>query len=158
MPETPAGQTTPDTHRDYAGLVSRISALAIDVATLSAATIAVRLLPEVAWRQLILRDPPGWFTWTVAAMAAVLPWVYFTLCWWLTGQTLGDLLIGVAVRRRDGRDVSLIQAALRAAVGLLLAPLWLVGLVVVLWDSRRRAGHDLLFGTVVRYAARTRSP
>lgn len=151
----PAKQAPLDSHRGYAGVVSRTSALAIDIAVLSAATLAVRLLPEVAWEHLIVRDSPGWLTAISAVTAAVLPWAYFTICWWLTGQTLGDMLIGVAVRRRDGRDVSLLQAAGRAAIGLLLAPLWLVGLVVILWDPRRRAAHDLLFGTVVRYFPRT---
>ena len=30
------------------------------------------------------------------ALAVVLPWLYFTLSWWINGQTLGDMLIGVS--------------------------------------------------------------
>jgi len=28
---------------------------------------------------------------------------------------------------------------------------WLLGMVTALWDPRRRALHDSIFGTVVRY-------
>ncbi len=136
----------------YAGLVSRLAALAIDAALLTAAALALRLVPELAWLQVIGRTPPGWLVTVAGVLAGVLPWIYFTVCWWLTGQTLGGVPIGVVVRRRDGRDVSLLHAAVRAAVGLLLAPLWLVGMLFVVFDSRRRAWHDLVLGTVVRYA------
>jgi uncharacterized RDD family membrane protein YckC len=61
------------------------------------------------------------------------------------------------VRHDDGRAISLLLAAARAAVGLLIAPLWMVGLIYVLLDRRRRALHDLLFGTVVPYSSRSRS-
>ena len=84
-------------------------------------------------------------------MAALLPWAYFTTCWWLSGQTAGDLLLGIVVRHRDDQGVSLLQAAIRAAFGLAVAPLWLVGLIAVLSDERRRAWHDRVFRTVVRY-------
>lgn len=41
-----------------------------------------------------------------------------------------------------------------SAFGVLLAPLWLFGLSAVLWDGHRRAWHDRIFGTVVRYAGK----
>lgn len=144
-------------HRSYAGLISRLSALAVDVALLIGATISVRLLPEIAWTQIIGRDHPGWLGTAAAVLAALLPWMYFTVCWWLNGQTLGNMLIGVSVRHDDGRALSLYLAAIRAAVGLLIAPLWMLGLVVVLWDRRRRALHDLLFTTVVPYTSPPRT-
>ena len=52
---------------------------------------------------------------------------------------------------------SLFRAAIRAAVGLLIAPLWIIGLAYVLWDRRRRALHDLVFGTVVPYTSPPRT-
>jgi uncharacterized RDD family membrane protein YckC len=82
--------------------------------------------------------------------AGLLPWAYFTVAWWIGGRTVGGLLMGTAVERPDGRRVPLVVAALRSAIGLVLAPLWLVGLVGVLWDKRRRAWHDVVFHTVVR--------
>jgi uncharacterized RDD family membrane protein YckC len=139
----------------YAGLVSRLIALVVDVALLTVAGLAISVLPGLAWDEVI-GTSPGWLGASSGLLAALLPWLYFTFCWWSTGQTAGGLLIGTGVRRTDGRRVSIALAALRAAIGLALAPLWLVGLVGILWDSRRRAWHDVVFRTVVRLVGRSR--
>jgi uncharacterized RDD family membrane protein YckC len=134
-----------------------LAALLIDVAVLSLAAAAIRLLPPMAWEQVLSRPAPAWLKDTCAVLAAVLPWAYFTGSWWLAGQTVGDLVIGIDVRRTDGGRMGLLHAAVRALLGLLLAPLWIVGLVVVLWDDRRRALHDILLRSTVRYAPRARA-
>ena len=77
--------------------------------------------------------------------------------WWLASQTVGGLVVGTVVLRPDGSELSLLHAALRAAIGLLLAPVWMVGLLAVLWDGQRRAWHDRLLHTVVRYAPHGRA-
>jgi uncharacterized RDD family membrane protein YckC len=132
----------------YAGLASRLIALAVDVALLTIAGLFVSVLPGLAWSQVV-GDPPGWFTAACAVIASVLPWAYFTVAWWLGGQTAGGLLVGTRVARTHGQRPLLVQAALRALIGLLLVPLWLIGLAWVLWDPRRRAWHDIVFRTVV---------
>lgn len=132
----------------YAGLASRLVALTVDVALLTVAGLFVSVLPPLAWSQVV-GDPPGWFTATCAVVASALPWAYFTVAWWLGGQTAGGLLVGTRVARTHGQRPMLVQAALRAFVGLLLVPLWLIGLAWVLWDPRRRAWHDVVFRTVV---------
>jgi len=144
-------------HFDYAGLVSRLSALAIDVGVLAVTVLAVRVLPEALWNEIIARPMPGWLTVSLTIAATLVPWVYFTFGWWLTGQTIGNVLMGVLVLRRDGRGLSFAQAAGRALLGLALAPLWLVGLIAVLWDDQRQAWHDRVFGTVVLYTVRARA-
>jgi uncharacterized RDD family membrane protein YckC len=147
-------EAEPLPHRAYAGLVSRLTALVIDIVVVCLVVAAVRLLPPLAWQQLFQRPAPGWLTVTCAVIAGLLPWLYFTVSWWLAGQTLGDLALGIQVVRGDGRGLSLPHAAIRAAIGLLFAPLWMIGMVLVLWDGRRRAGHDYLLRTVVRYSPR----
>jgi uncharacterized RDD family membrane protein YckC len=132
----------------YAGLVTRLVGLVVDVVVLTVAGLAVSTLPGVAWRQ-VLGTPPGWLTGGAGAAAAVLPWAYFTVFWTLGGRTPGAMLVGVHLARDDGGPMSLGRSAVRAAAGLALAPLWLVGLVGTLGDQRRRAWHDRLFGTVV---------
>jgi uncharacterized RDD family membrane protein YckC len=68
------------------------------------------------------------------------------------------MLMGIAVRRNNGHeDPTLIQAALRSAFGLALFPLWMVGLLAILWDEKRRAWHDKVFRTVVPYVRRVRT-
>jgi uncharacterized RDD family membrane protein YckC len=145
----------PDHH--YAGLVSRISALGVDLILIAAAAGAVRVLPEVVWKTVTNLPVPHWLSTAFGLAAALLPFFYFTLCWWLPGQTVGQMLVGIAVRRHNGHeDPSLIQAALRSAFGLALFPLWIVGLLAILWDSKRRAWHDKVFRTVVPYVSRVR--
>jgi uncharacterized RDD family membrane protein YckC len=143
-----------ETDHTYAGLVSRLAALSIDVVVVTVASTVVRTAPPVMWEGVLGGSAPGWLTVGSAALASLFPWLYFTLCWWLTGQTVGDIALGVIVCRQDGARVSLIQAGLRALIGLALAPLWIVGLLAILWEPRRRAWHDRVFRTVVRYSRR----
>ena len=152
MTDPPAPRET------YAGLVSRLGGLVIDVLVLIVATLAVAELPVLAWEQVV--DPagaPAWLSTAANVAAALLPLVYFTSFWWLTGQTVGDLLTGVVVERIDGRRLSFPRAAARALGCLVLAPLWLVGLIAVLWDRHRMAWHDHVFRTRVRYVS-SRTP
>lgn len=132
----------------YAGLVTRLVGLVVDVAVLTVAGLAVTVLPAVAWQQ-VLGTPPGWLTTGSAIVAAVLPWAYFTATWTVTGRTPGAMVVGARTARANGDRLSFWRAGTRALVGLLLAPVWLVGLVGTLGDARRRAWHDRLFGSVV---------
>jgi len=137
----------------YAGFASRSTALAIDVVLITVTALSISVLPGLAWTQ-VLGDSPQWLGTVSGILAAVLPWAYFTFCWWSSGQTAGGLLIGIAVERSNGRRLSLVQAALRAAIGLMFAPLWLIGYVGILLDHNRRAWHDIVFRTVVRHRVR----
>lgn len=138
----------------YAGIVSRLAALGVDVLLLIVAELAIGSLPRLVWQQLVIQPIPGWLVTGSTAVAALLPVSYFTACWWLSGQTVGNRVFGIAVRRPDGSPLSMPRAAGRAAAGLLLPPLWVLGLTNVLWDQHRRAWHDRLFGTVVHYVGR----
>ncbi|MFI6477470.1 RDD family protein [Nonomuraea sp. NPDC050663] len=139
----------------YAGLVSRVMALLIDVLVLVLGTAAVYIV-LVEGSGLMLGGSPSWVRPVAGAVMGALPTAYFTLAWWLTGQTAGDIVMGVTVSRADGRRLGLLHALLRAVVGLALAPVWLAGMVTTLIDGRRRSLLDMLFGTVVRYGgART---
>ncbi|GHJ49113.1 hypothetical protein Cs7R123_64550 [Catellatospora sp. TT07R-123] len=141
----------------YAGIVSRLGGLAIDASLLAlAASLVVTGVPSV-WATLEGHSP-GWLDATTGLIAALLPVLYFAACWWLTGQTVGCLLLGTVVRRIDGRHLGPGRALLRAVVGLAFPPVWLLGLLGVLTDDHRRAWHDRLFGTVVQYVPRRRLP
>jgi uncharacterized RDD family membrane protein YckC len=134
----------------YAGVVTRLSALVVDAVLLTVAVPAVAIGPPLLWAAL-QGQAPGWLKAASQVVAGLLPVAYFTLSWWGTGQTVGGLMLGTIVRRSDGMHVGLIRAALRAIVGLVLAVIWLPGMLTALWDPRRRALHDRIFGTVVRY-------
>jgi uncharacterized RDD family membrane protein YckC len=140
----------------YAGLVSRVAAILVDVLVLTVAVLVIGGLPPAAARA-VLGSSPGWLVTVCGVAGTVLPWAYFTACWWLTGETAGGLVFGLRVRRSNGRPVSLVRAGSRALAGLLLAPLWTVGLLGILVDSRRRAWHDYFFGTVVVSVEKSRN-
>jgi uncharacterized RDD family membrane protein YckC len=137
----------------YAGIVSRLVALGLDAIAITLSVLAVTTLPVVIWQDVAPIGAPGWLATACAVAGLFVPWVYFTFYWWLTGQTPGGLATGIVVEHRDGHRMSLPHAALRAGIGLLLAPVCLVGMLAVLSDSRRRAWHDRLLRTDVRYAA-----
>lgn len=134
----------------YAGLVSRLSALTVDIAGLTLTGLAVSILPGLAAQQ-VTGEAPGWLTGAATWLASLLPWLYFTACWWLGGQTVGGMLIGITVTQADGGRLGLLRSGLRAFAGLAFFPLWTIGLVTILFDPRRRALHDMVFGTQVRF-------
>jgi uncharacterized RDD family membrane protein YckC len=138
-------------HASYAGLVSRVLALGVDVVALTLGSLIVGGLPVLAWERVVNTSAPQWLQAATYVAAAILPWAYLTAFWWLTGQTLGDIVTGIQVQRIDGGDVSFWHAAIRAAGCLVLVPVWLVGMLAVLWDRRRMAWHDHVFRTTVRY-------
>lgn len=132
----------------YAGIVSRCAATAIDVFLLAVLVPLIATGAPSAWASVTGRSP-GWLAVCAQCVAACLPIGYFTLCWWSSGQTLGGLLFGVVVRTRSAARLGVMRAFLRASAGLLLAALWLPGMIAILIDPRRRALHDRVFGTVV---------
>lgn len=136
-------------HRQYAGLVSRLLALIVDAVLLTVAATAVGLGVPGLWAA-VTGDSPGWLEAVAGTAAAVLPFLYFSVSWAASGSTAGELLFGFAVRRTDGSRVSVARAAVRAFLGLLFAPVWLVGMLLTLSDPLRRALHDVLMGTVTR--------
>lgn len=142
----------PPQHFSYAGLVSRLGGLAIDV-MLAALAVAVvgRGIPE-AWK--LVARLPEWLATAFRIAADITPAVYFAACWRLTGETLGSWLFGTRVTLPDGRRLGVVRALLRAVIGVILAPVWFLGLATVLFDERRRSLLDMAFGTVVRYIGR----
>ena len=137
----------------YAGVVTRFAALAVDAVLL---TLAIPFIANGApslWSALD-GTAPGWLDVTSQAAAAIVPFAYFALCWWAGGRTVGGLLFGTLVRRRNGEPVGLGRAILRAVIGLALPLIWLIGMFMILWDDRRRALHDRVFGTIVVRAVR----
>lgn len=142
-------------HGAYAGLVSRVVALLIDVLVLVLGSAAVYLV-LVGGSGLMLGGTPTWVRTAASVTIAVVPTAYFSLAWWLTGQTAGDYVMGVTVAGPGAGRMGIIRSLLRALAGLALAPVWLVGMITILLDRRRRALLDMVFGTVVLYGGAPR--
>jgi uncharacterized RDD family membrane protein YckC len=137
-------------HEAYAGLVSRLVALAIDIAAVAlGAAVTVGL--AVGGSQMMIRETPGWVGPVVGVAIGLIPVVYFSASWWIVGQTPGGIAMGIAVRRGGGEPLGLARSLLRTVFGLAFAPIWLLGMALVLVDARRRGLIDLACGTVVVY-------
>jgi uncharacterized RDD family membrane protein YckC len=145
------------TERPYAGIVSRTVALAIDAAAL---TIGFAIASGVLGLILSLFtavevSSPG------AVLGAAGLWSlvvasYFVLFWTLTGETPGMRLMALRVSNAAGDPPRFGKALLRL-VGMVLAAVpFFAGYLPILFDDRRRGLHDMLAGTVVVYAPKSR--
>lgn len=137
-------------HRAYAGLVSRLVALVIDIVIVTLAAAAV-LAVGVGGSRVMLGETPGWVRAAVGGVIALLPAGYLSGGWWVSGQTFGNMAIGIVVPDDAGRPLRFPRALLWAVLGLALAPFWLAGLLAVLVDARRRGLLDMVCRTVVLY-------
>jgi len=134
---------------EYAGLVSRLLALAVDAVLLAALVALIGAGAPAVWGAVI-GSVPEWLRVCCGVLAAITPFGYFWLCWCTGGRTVGGMLLGTAVRRPDGSRVRAPRAAARAFLGLVFAPIALCGMLLTVVDPQRRALHDLLLRTVVR--------
>ncbi|MGN6371763.1 MAG: RDD family protein [Solirubrobacteraceae bacterium] len=141
---------------DYAGLVTRAIALAMDAAVVWGTAAAVGVTVGLGVSLLHLPSKAD------AAIAAFLGalgllWsvAYFVFFWSSTGQTPGSRVMCIAVVDRRGRGALKPRRALVRFLGLCLAVIPLgAGIVIMLWDRRRRCLHDRIARTVVVYAPR----
>jgi uncharacterized RDD family membrane protein YckC len=130
--------------------LTRTIALVIDLGLLS--FVATQGLAAVISVLNSVVDPiPGALVATLSFIAALLAPFYFTLCWRFGGQTLGAAVSGFSVRRDDGSGLRFGRSLARALVGLILMPLWIVGMYGTVADGARRSWLDRLFGTRTPY-------
>jgi uncharacterized RDD family membrane protein YckC len=74
----------------------------------------------------------------------------------LSGRTLGKWMAGLRIERRDGEPLSFVRSLVRHLLGYALTVLTLgLGFLLSAFNSKGRALHDLLAGTVV---VRSRGP
>jgi uncharacterized RDD family membrane protein YckC len=140
---------------EYAGLVTRAIAIAIDLGIanlLAAITFAVFGVIRSALGfsgsvELagILAGAVGWFLWLG---------LYFSAFWTITGQTPGDRLVGIRVVSASGGTVKFRYAVRRFFAMVMCAIPLGAGFLPVLFDDRRRGYHDRAAGTVVRWVRR----
>ncbi|MFM8237557.1 MAG: RDD family protein [Actinomycetota bacterium] len=136
----------------YAGAVTRLAALALDITlTIIVFNLAVAAGDWLAQRFFgISVDPTdGSPVWIVALLA--WQFVYFAYCWTLSGKTPAMALLGLRVVRGDGSDLDRNRAALRALTLPLGAVCFGLGYVGVVLGRRRRALHDVIADTGVIY-------
>jgi uncharacterized RDD family membrane protein YckC len=145
----------------YQGLATRGIAFAIDAAIIDLVAIIVAAGVGLA---LSVLSVPGEVKTILVALGGVL-WIvwwvgYLVTFWSTTGQTPGNRLMRIQVRRAEGGDEPLSprRALLRVIFLMLAAIPLLAGFLPILVDARRRGLHDMLAGTVVVEAAEATRP
>jgi uncharacterized RDD family membrane protein YckC len=133
----------------YVGFVTRFIAFAIDATIING--LAILVAAAVAQILNLLPDSSGRDDVAVAVGTAVFGlWVigYFVAFWTGTGETPGNRLLRIAVRRVDGSPLRP-RHALARLVGVVLSAPFLLGFLPILVTDRRRGLHDWMAGTVV---------
>lgn len=149
----------------YAGFVSRLLAMLIDLAAigtiwvLSGVTLSfLRRTSGVDQLLALLGGMLGWVALFDQALVSIvlelsslllLSFLYFTFFYSFGGATPGKAALGLRVVRSDGRPLKAPQAALRSLAYSVSSLVLYAGFLTVLIDDRRRGLHDMLSGTVV---------
>ena len=149
-----------------ASLVRRVGAIVYDALAVVAILMVVGLLCQLATAGHVTDGTH--IAWWYQPLQGLVVAAYFLVSWTRGGQTLGMRPWRIRVITLDGRSVTPARALLRLAVGALplfglaifwvgtvrwalLAPAvgWAIWLIPALFDSRRRALHDLASGTLL---------
>jgi uncharacterized RDD family membrane protein YckC len=144
----------------YAGIVTRAVAFAVDVAIVQALLFLIGVVVALIIGAFSNFNLDGDVETILGAAAAwILAFsIYCAAFWSLTGQTPGMRAMGIEVTTCAGARLPVRRSLVRL-VGMVLAALPLfAGYLPILLRDDRRGLHDLLAGSVVRYAEKKRPP
>lgn len=136
---------------EYIGLVTRAIAFALDAAVIQLVALAVAGTFALIMSVVSLSDPLQTVIVVIGSVVYVL-WLigYFVVFWSSTGQTPGNRVFQIRVRRADEDEPPSAKASVVRLVMLVLAALPLfAGFVPILFDDRRRGIQDMVAHTVV---------
>ncbi len=139
----------------YAGLVTRTIAFAVDAIIVGACVAVVGLTVGLGVNLLHLPEETDKLIAAVLGGLALLwPVAYFVFFWSSTGQTPGSRVMSIrVVDSRERGAIKPRRALLRLIALWLGAVALLAGLLMMLWDQRRRCFQDRVARTVVLYTA-----
>ena len=93
-------------------------------------------------------DAIGKTIWTLAVLLAVIDCIVLPIVF--SGQSLGKMLVGIRIVRRDGTRAHAIQILLRDVLGYVITLATLgVGFLLAAVTPSGRALHDYIAGTIV---------
>ena len=147
----------------YAGYGARLLAFLIDqlfLLSLLFLLIAVAALEVLLTSDYGEVDPPTRSYYVgIGIVGAFLPlWLlYHVLCWGFWGKTIGKMVMGIQIVRRDGDRIGLGRAILRTFAYLISTLTLHLPTLFALFGDERRAMHDILAGTVVATDAAVRA-
>jgi len=133
----------------------RCGAILIDYILLAAVPVAALLLGRFFNYDgaEILNNPVGNAGWLITLLLFATNFFIFPL---FSGQSIGKMLTGLKVVRKDGGDATLPALLIRHLIGYPLVILTAgLGFIISVFNSKGRALHDFLAGTVVVYGQKT---
>ena len=150
-----AGQTPAPVGRryPYAGFVTRGVALTFDLVVVSFIVGAgVSIINGLinSW----FGGVPTWFAVGLSVVAISVAPTYLALCWVWFGQSVGDAIFGVRLSRLAGGRMHLIPALIKAFVGILTLPIWVIGMITSAFNAKRQGLLDILSRTESTYVSR----
>lgn len=137
-----------------APLLLRCGAIAIDYIIVVGIPVVGLLLSRIAGNDgaKLLNDGLNNAGWFIAVLVGISNIVLLPM---FSGQTLGKIATGLRIVNVDGTPPALSSVALRQTFGYFLTLVTLgFGFLVACFNSKGRALHDFLSGTVVIYAER----
>ena len=140
-----------DAERLKAPFMLRCGAIMIDYIILVAIPIISLLIYKYSGREpsKILNNEIFNAGWLIMVLLALTNFVILPL---LVGQSIGKMLTGLRVVKKDGRAPSLASLCLRHLIGYPLTIMTLgLGFFISIINSKGRALHDFIAGTVVIY-------
>lgn len=155
-PPAPPVVIDPGLASPYAGLATRTLALAIDAAVIEGVALFTAVTVGLG---LSLLHLPSDVNKVIAGVGALI-WAlwslgYFVFFWSTTGQTPGNRVMSITVIDVQARGRLKPRRALLRFVALCVgAAALLGGILIMLWDDRRRCFQDRVARTVVLYTPR----
>ncbi len=148
----PAPPAPPGRSFTYAGAVTRLLGLGIDLLVVGYLNTVLFSTIAGVLDSLFSGSPPAWLALTLVTIAAAVIPTYLGFCYWALGRSLGMGIVGIRVCTPDGRRPGFVRAMVRAWVGMIGLVFWIVTGAVSLFDAKRRSLWDMLVHTEVRYS------
>ena len=148
----PAPPAPPGRDFTYAGAVTRLLGLGIDLLVMGYLTTVLFSTVGGLIDSVFNGSPPTWLALTFVAIAASVIPTYLGFTYWALGRSLGMSIVGTRVCTPDGRRPGFIRAMVRGWLGMVGLAFWAVTGAISLFDSKRRSLLDLIVHTEVRYS------
>ena len=123
----------------YAGFLIRTLATLIDIIILDVPTVLI------AWLLLMTQISALVFLVFIAETVLII------LMTGNKGGTPGKLLLGIKIVNMKGKKIGVPRATLRYLAKLISYSVFLVGVLMILWDKKKQGWHDKVSGTAVIY-------
>ncbi|MHC8517344.1 RDD family protein [Sporosarcina sp. ITBMC105] len=134
--------------KQYAGFWTRFWAYVIDLLIVSAIS-GIIIKPIFRVVDATISNPPFLLFSPYKIIVLVLFLAYFTVMTKIFSQTIGKMIIGIKVVRKDGEKLTWGTVLFREGIGRFISKLLLLPYLLVIFMPKKEALHDLFADTIV---------